>query len=294
MKLSKLSIVGISLTLIGAILLGIFVLVGGVNSLPNSSFSFPSLFPTFAGKSNQRTIEFVDKTFSSIDIDTSLAGFQIMTGDVEYPTLTYTELIQNDRVFYEVRTEINDATLKITDYFAEQKFTKRIGNLNSNLYKDNILVLPRDFKLSNLDIALDLGSLKVENIELENMNLVLDMGNAEIDNLIADYAEMKLDMGSVELSGGEIAGGKYTVSMGSMESSAKLTGEHIIDCDMGSIDLDIPLPESSVTYEIDVDMGNFNVNGDEVKLNNLKSDGDSIAHYIVNTSMGSVDFNFDK
>lgn len=288
--MKKLTIVGLCLACTGLVLLTAVALTGGFKQVLSAERlpDFVRSAVPFSGdyQKTDKSIRLADEAIESIEVDLSMGAFEIRVGDIDVPTLSYQEVKSGDDLLYEIRTETKDKVLFIDDYYKAQRLFFVPGpNIDP---KQIVLTLPQDLLLSRVSISLSMGKTDVADLKAKELELKLDMGGARLDNVNLGFARLNLSMGSLELSGGQIRGSEIDLDMGSINSDAELRGRQSIECSMGSADLKLPFSLTQINYEADLAMGSLYVDGQKTS-DLIHREGINVsADFNFEMSMGSV------
>lgn len=145
-----------------------------------------------------------------IEIDYSIGGFIIKQTDDDKASITFPYSENND---FEIKTEVIDQ--KLTVKFEKHRSSwLSFGSFN---IEDTILNLPKDTKITDLDVDLKLGSLTMIEIKSDQSQIKLNMGSLDDLSGIHQKANWKLNMGSIKLRGTQLDNAKLDLDMGSLE-----------------------------------------------------------------------------
>ncbi|MDO5037751.1 MAG: DUF4097 family beta strand repeat-containing protein [Tissierellia bacterium] len=127
--------------------------------------------------------------------------------------------------------------------------------------KTLVLVLPKETRLEDLTLYLDMGDLKLEGLALDRLEAQVDMGSLEVKDLEVLEADLKVDMGSLDWQGGQVQALKGAVDMGSMDFAGKILGPSQIEVDMGQVDLDLDQASSDFSIYKKVGLVGIDIEG---------------------------------
>lgn len=101
-----------------------------------------------------------------------------------------------------------------------------------------------------------------ENFTFEEVELALGAGQINWKSAVR-ASEMEIELGAGEIILKELAVGKLTaeVGAGSLEAAGDIREKADVTCAMGNIDLKLDGAEDSFNYEVDVAMGNVEIDG---------------------------------
>ncbi|MDR1068550.1 MAG: DUF4097 domain-containing protein [Clostridiales Family XIII bacterium] len=164
------------------------------------------------------------------------------------------------------------------------------GELNASCDMGSITISETNTRKLRVDT--NMGAVKLESCTADDLMVSANMGELKMDNVTAGYAALNLDAGSAELFGFESGGLTMNCAMGSVELAGILKGKSDISCDMGSIKLDLDQPESSLSLDIEADLGDAYVNGHRVRNEHDRSVPHAEGELEVSSDMGSIRINF--
>lgn len=248
--------IALVLLIIGVVLTGIAIVCGVQNrSFTNNKF-FKFIINSKVNKQEYTVVE----DFDSINIEVDAADVVIKEGEefaIEY-------------ALYEgADYEVKNNTLYVNKYEGEYV------NIGVNLdTKDTYLTIyiPKDKDISIKNIDVDMGDVKIINNggwNVDNINIDSDMGNVSIKGKTSGKIYVESDMGDVDIEG-------------------YLQCDVSVDANMGDVDICTYYNEKCYDYEVDVDMGESNIdkNGGEM------IEGDYRFEIEVECDMGDVDLTF--
>lgn len=249
--------IALILFIIGVGLMGIAVLLG----VHNRSFTNNRFFNFIINPKLEKLEYTVVDEFDSIDLNVDVADIVIKEGEefaIEY------ELYEGSK--YEVRNN----TLYVDKYKGKQI------NIGLNMgTKDAYLTIyiPKDKEINIKNIEVDMGDVKIINgsdWKINNINIDADMGDIEIEGKVEGKIDIEADMGDVDIKG-------------------YLQCDISVGADMGDVDICTYYKEEYYNYEIDVDMGEKNIekNGGEML------EGDYRFDIEVECDMGDVTLTFE-
>lgn len=217
-----------------------------------------------------------------IEIDYSIGGFIIKQTDDDKASITFPYSENND---FEIKTEVIDQ--KFTVKFVKHRSSwLSFGSFN---IEDTILNLPKDTKITDLDVDLKLGSLTMIEIKSDQSQIKLNMGSLDDLSGIHQKANWKLNMGSIKLRGTQLDNAKLDLDMGSLEGKTIMLGTQEIEVNMGSVELVLEQELNKASYNIQVDLGDISVNGQK---DNYQSTENAEVEFKIDANMGSVKLRF--
>lgn len=233
----------------------------------------------------------IEESFNSVSLEMNVADLTVKYGDKT--TVSYT--IPQKLV---PAASVHNNTLTIE---SKGNGTSSLGELDSKKYNITITI-PEGTVLKKFDVDVNLGNVKIVDIEADSMNLdadcgnivlrgvsfedvdlVANLGNVEMEDSFAGNVKANADCGNLEtkdctfekidarvnlgnlsFKAATFNKGEFKVDMGDLEVSGSFN-EIKGNCNMGSIDVDTDKPESEVNIDLDVDLGSIKVNGSKWK-----------------------------
>lgn len=244
---------------IGIVLTGIAVVCG----VHNRSFTNNRFFKFIINPKVEKLEYTVVDDFESIDINVDMADVVIKEGEefaIEY-------------ALYEgTKYEVKNNTLYV------EKYKGKHFNIGFNLgsEKDTYLTIyiPKDKELNIKNMEVDMGDTKIINEgywTINNINIDADMGDVKIEGEVEGNIDIEADMGDVDVKG-------------------YLLCDISVDASMGDVDICTYYNDEYYNYEVDVDMGEKNIekNGGEMLEGDYKFDIE------VECDMGDVTLAFEN
>ena len=154
----------------------------------------------------------------------------------------------------------------------------RIASDDNVLYKSNvrfILTVPSDVELDDLTLEIGAGALTADKLRCKNAVLQIGAGRIELKDFTCTE------------------GSSIDVGLGALSVNGTLTGQTVINCDMGGVDMTLTRP-ADYGYRIDCGMGSVRVGDTHVggMGNDASHNTDAETVYTVDCGMGSVDIAF--
>jgi hypothetical protein len=208
---------------------------------------------------NVKDINEIYNNVKSLNIDLSASKVEIKTGN-EFRIEA--KNVSNDNF----KSLVTDGIWKIEDKF-EPKFFNILGislsNFNIGNYDSSITIyLPASFQSENLKINIGAGQLLAHNLISKNTDITVGAGEFKSNNLITDNITIDCGVGNVDING-------------------EVKNKSNLKCGIGNIDLDLKGDEKDYNYDLNVGIG-------EIDLNNKRFHGTD-NKYISN---GSIDKEF--
>lgn len=161
------------------------------------------------------------------------------------------------------RVSYSDKTLKVEDKtndFFDIKLKKRLKQ-----QVEVIIYLPKDHKLTDLDVQAGAGSIILEDFATENLNIKAGAGVISATKVMADYSNVDGGVGELNFKDVEFNSGDIDMGVGSLNFSGILQGRHTIDAGIGELNLDIKGDLEDYNLDIEKGLGEIKINGKRFK-----------------------------
>jgi hypothetical protein len=164
------------------------------------------------------------------------------------------------------------------------------AELNSLILNNDLGSVRIDGVSANiLKVDLDAGSLRGSKIKADTISVETDLGSCDLDRLeVTRNAEFLLDAGSLKLKNATINGLVAKSNLGEFQFSGMLSGRADISMNLGSLDLDIAIPEDELSYSVRTDLGSTSLNGHELGAKASRSVTSPTLELFVDSDLGSV------
>lgn len=191
-----------------------------------------------------------DVTKVSIDLD---------IGDVEikYGPIFQVESYYPTRVAPKV--ELKNGVLSI-------KQSQKKWNFSSNLFGEKsyemTITIPRGSELSNLDIELDLGDVKIEGLVADTLTVNADLGDIKIQNCQGTMVDTTAELGEIELTNCVYPTVVTKAELGdvNLDGDFDSIDAHV---DLGDLDIRTEKPTDDVKIKAACELGDIEVNGED-------------------------------
>jgi hypothetical protein len=255
----------------------------------NLNDSSPQHEKDYQSIDTERNESFQSETYEeveSIDIQITIGLVRIQEGDSFQIEANH---IDKDK-FY---TEYSDGKWKIS--YKENNFNynpKNITELEEVFetagYSDNsapqfIITVPKDFKVDDFILDLDVGKFTTDKIQAENIEVHINTGVFEAEIISADFADLTVDTGEIDVdelkakqqSGYSVNAGKIDIDhldakditaecgVGELSIEGKITGNNTITNDIGNVNIKIEGKEEDYNYKVDCGIGMVIINDDK-------------------------------
>lgn len=215
-------------------------------------------------KTKEMTVITLD-SFEDADLVLSLGSVEVQYGDTYKIEYNYPE---------KIKPTIDQKGNKLT--VTQKVKSMNFNNAIKNTDYDVILTIPAGTKLNQVSFKLDMGEIKLNELDASDINIDADMGSVELENINCKNVSIDADMGSIELKDVVCTSLSADADMGGID--LKGIEADSIDCnaDMGGIDVEGDFKNISATCS----MGSVSVKTD-------KTD----ASFALSASMGNVSVN---
>ena len=260
----------------GIVFTGIGVVMGG----QNSSFRNDKWIKFVINPTVEKLEYTVVDEFDSIDLSIAYGDIVIKEGKefaIEY-------------ALYEGATYgVENKTLIVEEYDGK---VINIGLGMKSKDKYVTVYVPKDTKIDIKNIDADMGNVNItnnSNISFDNINIDADMGDVILEGINASTVNIEADMGAVEFEGNVSDRIDIDADMGDVDLEGYLGCDLSVVADMGDVDICTYYSEEHYKYEIDIDMGEKEINNDGGE----KFEGDDFFDIEVNCDMGDVKLTFE-
>ena len=205
--------------------------------------------------------------FNSVEAKLSFGTVKVVYGDdygysyKGFTTDTEPDFkIKNDKLVISQKNNINfnlfkdkavDGTITVTipqNSIIDMDIALNMGSFNLT-----------DINLGNLSVDADMGAINIKNCEMKNVSIQADMGGITFTNCKFNDGNFDANMGGITLTDCFFRDAECDADMGSVEVSGAFDSL-TADCDMGSIKAENI--NDNAKYDLDCDMGNIRLNGD--------------------------------
>lgn len=158
------------------------------------------------------------------------------------------------------------------------------------------ITIPEGFKAEDIKISLDAGRLKAENLHADTAYLTVDAGSLEIDGLIVEEeSRYFVNAGHINLKQVDIRNIMVECDVGAVFMEGIVTGDNEIQCNVGSITLDIDDDMDFYSFDIDSDLGNVIINNKKYRnFRNTKDRNDFKGNFRLNVDVGNITMDFSE
>ena len=171
-------------------------------------------------------------------------------------------------------SDINDLEVSLGDTSLTIKDNSRVKWFGNNDKKTITVTVPENMKFDAIGITSGAGKITTEKLVAEKVKFDLGAGETVIRDLeVIDSADIDAGMGKVTIDGGTINNANISLGVGEANIRSKLTGRSKVDCGIGSVNLDLLLPDSAYTIRADKGIGSISFNGNKISDNTIIGNG---------------------
>lgn len=277
--IKKLAIVGIVLCCVGSMMLGIGVVQGGgishlyIQKANNGWWPFINM-QTY---SDDKTKVVYEESFypqQQLYVSVEKASLEIKKGN------TNKILLQNiEKNNVQINTNKNKVTVKVK------------GTIKSN---QHVVMEVKDIDvIETLSVDSSMGKSNISDMKLKSLDITSNMGNVTVSNMISQTTNIHNETGEIIVENGMFYHTKLTNNMGNISFNGDMYGNNEISCNMGNITLDLKRKEEAYTYDVNVDMGRVNIDGNDKRKTSIHKDNGAKNDYLnIDCDMGNVDVIF--
>jgi len=284
-------IVCAALVIVGMVFAGIGFIMGGTGNITlDRYFNHIGFISEDGGTFSGDIVEMESEldSFTNVDIQVAITNVKFIESDSYRVEYSY------DKGFGAPSVSVKDHTLRIYDKTYQQGFSlNRFGiNLPKNTKGFYLnIYYPAGVDFGTIDIQSDMGDVKLSDINTNSLDINLDLGDVAIENVKANRANFNLDLGELTASNFESNGLTAELDLGSAKISGHLAGDIDISCDLGDIKITTDIPKSDYNYDVEVDLGNFKLDGSKQGSPYESSNG-AANSFELNCSLGNISIDF--
>ncbi len=216
------------------------------------------------------------ETFKKIKGEIAVGNVRLVKGD-EY-AVSYESYPEGEEPAYKV----TDGVLKITQK-TKKKNINSVNDIKNRFKGARIVITVPSGSEVEVDLAMNMGSIEIEDLTLEDVKLDADMGSIDIKDAKMEDLDINADMGGIDIEDCSFDEAEIKAQMGGidvkdcdfseMEADADMGGITVsgnydklkCDCDMGGINVSTGSGKNKL--ELSADMGGITVDGESVGRN---------------------------
>lgn len=189
--------------------------------------------------------------FENINIEASVNNIEIVSSNKYKVELKY------DETYGKIDYKVENDTLKI----AQNPYKKSMNIIVNNYIK---IYVPKDVKVKNLNISLEVGNITLENLDINKSTFKSKVGNMEIKQCLVNEVDASVDKGNIDINESTINKHlKLKSDVGNSNLNGKFLGHINISENVGDIKLNIDENENLYNYKGSTNTGNLIINGKE-------------------------------
>lgn len=200
------------------------------------------------GEQKKGTVELQESKVTddlSIDANLDFVDFSIVRGETFCVNYDIPEKL------------IPEVTLSKNKLTVNRQNNDKLLNIGPEIKTRKIeVVVPEEIDINKIFVNLDMGDLKIPDMDCDEITATVDMGDVIITNCICTTIIGTVDMGDFKLTDADCNSVQAIVDMGDITISGdfnKITA----NCDMGDINIDSDCEAITAT----ADMGDVKING---------------------------------
>jgi DUF4097 and DUF4098 domain-containing protein YvlB len=142
-----------------------------------------------------------------------------------------------------------------------------------------------------LSVEMSLGDLELEKITSEQVNCIdVDSGDITMTECdLGDILEMNCDLGSIQGENITTSSFYAECDTGDIDLSGSITGKTDLNCDLGSVSLDVNGRKNDYSYQLETELGTVQVDNEK---GNAYQTGDTSNSIRVMVDTGDIELNF--
>lgn len=216
---------------------------------------------------------------------------------------------QGDKFFLQIKKNSNNAKIKSTVvdgiWKIEEKNShdfhfsiKDLKNITKRIKKgiSVLITVPKGFEADKIKIEVDAGKVIAGQLFAKKAEFEVNAGTIAIENLtVTDEMDMEIGMGTIDIASGQIHDLNLECDMGKAVYGGILTGRNKMECNMGSIELNLENNIADYSFSTESNMGSIRIDGEKysgLSSNGTYGDGDTQVQLTVN--MGTIKVNTGK
>lgn len=215
--------------------------------------------------------------FTSIQMDIAAAEVMIEKGDAF--SIAY-EGIEDLKPQYSVDNKVLNV----------KSSTKGIHFTTSIVCKLTVTI-PEGTKLNGVVFDIDAGNLEAYGLNADKLEIDVDAGNVEVYDAACDRVTIDVDAGNVIFKDGELGSVEASADMGNIEFKSCAFDILEAEADMGNVEVHSSQSLEDYSMNIDVDLGNVDVNGHDYS-GGYTSAGDSDHRIDITVSLGNAEITY--
>lgn len=158
------------------------------------------------------------------------------------------------------------------------------------------ITIPEGFMAEDINISIDTGRLKAENLHADRSHFTVDAGSLEIDGLVVDKeSRYFVGAGQIHLKQVDIKNIKVECDLGAVNMEGIVVGDNEILCNVGTITLDIDDDMNLYSFDIDSDLGSVIINNKRYRyFSNINDNIKYKGSFRLNVDVGNITMDFSE
>ena len=136
------------------------------------------------------------------------------------------------------------------------------------------------------------GNVNISDSTISDLDVQSNAGNIVFDEIESDQIKLDIDYGNLEISDSQVKKISVDADAGKIDINDIQSDDITIDADYGSTDLKMIGNEDDYDIEVEVDYGDFSLNGKD-QNNKYKANNDKEKKIKINSDAGDVNIRFE-
>ncbi len=232
------------------------------------------------------TWTFEGQEIHGLELDLEAGTLHLQNGD------TYKVMVQNGR--RGLRCEVKNGVLQLKETDSIYTLLDWSGNHTPTI----LVMIPESARLETVQVSVGAGNVQAQALQTKNLDIDVDAGNFSCQQLeIQGRCQIDVDAGSVMIEDGQIQGGlQVDVDAGMISYAGALESDWQVDVDAGSVELTLAGVLEDYDYQIEYELGNVYLDGQEYSgmSDEVYLDHDAQYRAQIQCDVGQVDVSFTR
>lgn len=183
----------------------------------------------------------------------------------------------------------NDNRIKVKNSSGKLKVTESsVGSFDG---RKVTITIPQGFVFDAVTVESGAGAVTADTLQCKKFDLEVGAGEVSVDMLkVLSNADIEVGVGELKVMNSEINNLSLEVGVGEGELTGSLTGKSEIDAGIGEVNLTVTQPKDSYTVKAETGIGSMIIDGEEIKGDCVLGGGSNILE--ISGGIGSVSVNF--
>lgn len=153
-------------------------------------------------------------------------------------------------------------------------------------------IILSDITTNGFKILASAGNVNISDSTISDLDVQSNAGNIVFDEIESDQIKLDIDYGNLEISDSQVKKISVDADAGKIDINDIQSDDITIDADYGSTDLKMIGNEDDYDIEVEVDYGDFSLNGKD-QNNKYKANNDKEKKIKINSDAGDVNIRFE-